>query len=253
MVHLQALPGTPLYQGSVKGVIEAAIREATLYKEAGLDGIMLENMHDTPYLKREVGHEISTIMSIIGYEVKKSTGLPIGLQILAGANKAALAAAHSAGLDFIRAEGFVFGHLADEGLIESDAGALLRYRKMIEAEDILILTDIKKKHSAHALTSDVDIVETAQGAAFFRSDGLVITGSSTGKAADLEEVKTVKQATNLPILIGSGINPDNAQSYLNICDGLIVGSWFKKDGYWANPIDPQKVKSMVIQLQKEDK
>jgi predicted TIM-barrel enzyme len=56
-----------------------------------------------------------------------------------------LAAANSAGLDFIRTEGFVFAHVADEGLIESDAGELLRYRKQIDGENILIFTDIKKK------------------------------------------------------------------------------------------------------------
>jgi len=49
-------------------------------------------------------------------------------------------------LQFIRAEGFVFAHAADEGIIESDAGSLLRYRKAIEADDVMILTDIKKKH-----------------------------------------------------------------------------------------------------------
>lgn len=50
------------------------------------------------------------------------------------------------GLDFIRAEGFVFSHVADEGLMNACAGELLRYRKHIGAEHIQIFTDIKKKH-----------------------------------------------------------------------------------------------------------
>lgn len=49
-------------------------------------------------------------------------------------------------MDFIRAEGFVFSHVADEGFMNSDAGELLRYRKMIDAENVAIFTDIKKKH-----------------------------------------------------------------------------------------------------------
>ena len=50
------------------------------------------------------------------------------------------------GLNFIRAEGFVYSHVADEGLINACAGDLLRYRRQINAEHIHIFTDIKKKH-----------------------------------------------------------------------------------------------------------
>lgn len=50
------------------------------------------------------------------------------------------------GLDFIRAEGFVFSHVADEGLLNACAGDLLRYRKQIGADGVQIFTDIKKKH-----------------------------------------------------------------------------------------------------------
>jgi len=189
MIHVDALPGTPNYNDNVKNIINKAKAEAAKYKNAGIDSIVIENMHDIPYLKRNVGPEITTLMSIIGYEVKNATDLPCGIQILAGANKEAVAAAHSAGLDFVRAEGFVFGHVADEGIIESDAGELLRYRKQIGADDILIFTDVKKKHSSHSITSDVDVVESAKAAEFFLSDGVVVTGASTGTEANIEEVK----------------------------------------------------------------
>ena len=64
-----------------------------------------------------------------------------------GSNKEALAVAHASGADFIRAEGYVFSHVADEGWMDSCAGELLRYRKMIDAERVMVFTDIKKKHS----------------------------------------------------------------------------------------------------------
>lgn len=54
--------------------------------------------------------------------------------------------AKACGFQFIRAEGFVFGHVADEGFISSDAGELLRYRRSISADNVLVFTDIKKKH-----------------------------------------------------------------------------------------------------------
>jgi len=184
-------------------------------------------------------------MSIIGYEIKKRTELPIGIQILAGANIASMAAAHAAGLDFIRAEGFVFGHLADEGFMQSDAGYLLRYRKKIGADDILVLTDIKKKHSSHSITNDISIEQTAEAAEFFMSDGIVITGASTGSQADLEEIKSVRKMTKLPIIVGSGININNIDDYYKYCDSFIVGSYFKRKGSWKYGVDKTKVKNFM--------
>jgi len=245
VIHVSALPGTPNYKGSVKQIIDLAKKEALLYKGNGIDAIAIENMHDVPYLKRKVGPEITSLMSVIGYEVKNLTNVPCGIQILAGANKEALAVAHSAGLDFVRAEGFVFAHVADEGIMESDAGELLRYRKQIGAENILIFTDIKKKHSSHSITADVDIIETANAAQFFLSDGLIITGSSTGKEADIEEVKKVKEEIDIPVIIGSGITKENIKKYFPISDAFIVGSSLKKKGLWMNEVDDKRVKDLL--------
>ena len=248
MIHLQALPGTPKFAGNVNQIIQKALDEAHIYQQAGIDALMIENMHDVPYTKNDVGHEISSLTAVISYLIKQETGLPLGIQILAGANKAALAAAYSAGADFIRAEGFVFGHLADEGYIDSQAAELLRYRKNISAEHIAIFTDIKKKHSSHALTSDLDIAEMAHAADFFLSDGLIVTGMHTGDTADINELQKVKSATNLPVLVGSGVNLDNVKDYLAVADALIIGSYFKKDGYWANDVDKDKVRALMTKV-----
>ena len=241
MIHVAALPATPKNTKSPKQIIESAVQEALIYQNAGIKMLMIENMHDIPYLNSIAGHEISSLMAIIGHEIKRQTGLYCGIQILAGANKAALASAHAAGMDFIRAEGFVFGHLADEGYIDASAGGLLRYRKQIGAGNIMVFTDIKKKHSSHAITSDVSIEETAKAAEFFLSDGLIITGKSTAEKADIKELTKVKNAVSLPVLIGSGITDMNISDYYQLADGFIVGSYFKKDGKWQNPPDPERI------------
>ena len=144
MVHVQALPGTPGYAGEVQAIVDAALRDADTLKRAGVDVLLLENMHDLPYLRRDVGHEVSSVMAVAGYLIKNAFNLPTGIQVLAGANKAALACALASKLDFIRAEAFVYGHVADEGWMDAQAGPLLRYRKQIEAQHIGIYCDIKK-------------------------------------------------------------------------------------------------------------
>lgn len=245
MIHLPALPGAPAYSGNWEQVVYQSLSDAEAYREAGVDAVMIENMHDVPYLKGKVGPEVSASMAVLGHSIKQATALPVGVQVLAGANQAAVAVAKAAGLDFIRTEGFVFAHVADEGLIESDAGTLLRYRKAIDADHIPIFTDIKKKHSAHAITQDVDIAETAQAATFFLSDGLIVTGLHTGQPANLDDLARVREATPLPVFVGSGITLENAAAYLQYADGLIIGSYFKKEGYWGNPVDGQRVRRFM--------
>ncbi len=245
MVHLKPLPGTPLYDNNWQEVIKIAIDEANILQNEGFNAIIIENMHDVPYLNRNVGPEIISAFATIGTILKNQIKIPIGIQILAGANKEALAVAKTANLDFIRAEGFVFSHVADEGLMNSDAGELLRYRKMIDANNVKIYTDIKKKHSSHSITKDVSISEMVKAAEFFLSDGIIITGKSTGEPADVKELKQVKKTTDLPVFIGSGITEENLSEFWDYADGFIVGSYIKEFGYWKNSLSLKRIKKLV--------
>ncbi len=254
MVHVGALPGTPRSLLSVDELANKALEEALIYQEEGVDAVMIENMHDLPYMNRDIGPEITASMAVIACRLKKSLNLPLGIQILAGGNHESLAVAHAADLDFIRAEGFVFSHIADEGFMDGCAGPLLRYRKNIGAEGIAIFTDIKKKHSSHALTADLDAVEMAKTALFFMSYGIVVTGTSTGQPVDIEELKRIDAEVDIPILIGSGITPANLSQYWDLANGFIVGSCLKEDGYWGNPVDRTRVRcfmSLVKRLREE--
>jgi len=249
VIHVGALPGTPSSRKGGAEIAEDAVREARVYEAAGFHGLAIENTHDRPYLKSSVGPEIVAAMAVVGCEVRRAVSLPLGIQILAGANLAAVAVAHACGARFVRVEGFVFAHVADEGLIESSAGALLRYRRAIGADNVRVFADIKKKHSAHAITADVDIVETAKAAEFFQADGVIVSGVSTGEPADVGEAEAVSGAVSIATLIGSGITPENMGRYAR-ADAFIVGSSVKKDGQWANPLEEKRVVAVVRAFEK---
>jgi len=249
VVHVGALPGTPEAHEPLAAIVDRAAHEARIYHEHGFHGLMIENMHDRPYLKGSVGPEIVAAMTAIGREVRRAAALPLGVQVLAGANLEAMAVAHACGAAFVRAEGFVFAHVADEGIIESSAGRLLRYRKAIGAEAVRVFVDIKKKHSAHAITSDVDLVETAHAAEFFLADGLIVTGVATGRAADAAEVRAVAESAGIPTLVGSGITADNVADYA-AADAYIVGSWLKAGGQWTSPPDPARCDALRAAVDK---
>src|SRR5882724_10745794 len=231
-IHVGALPGTPSNVRGVAAIAEQAVNDARTYATAGFHGLIIENMHDRPYLKRSVGPEIGAAMAVIGAEVRRAVPLPLGVQVLAGANQWALAVAHACGASFVRVEGFVFAHVADEGIIESSAGSLLRYRRAIGADRIRVFADVKKKHSAHALTADVSLVETARAAEFFLADGVIVSGIATGHPADASEVRSVAGAVGVPTLVGSGVTRNNLEDYGD-ADALIVGSSIKHGGVWS--------------------
>ena len=245
VIHVGALPGTPRASKSVAELVSQAKEEARVYRECGVDGVIIENMHDVPYLKGEVGPEIVAAMTAIGIEVKTECRLPVGIQILAGANIQAMAVAHAASLDFIRAEGYAYAHVADEGLIEASAAKLLRYRKMIGAERVQVWTDVKKKHSAHAITADVSLGQTAETVEFMGADCVIVTGSVTGEAPQIADVNEAKTHCHLPVFLGSGISEANIDQFYNEADGFIIGTYFKVDGLWSNTIDPTRVTQLM--------
>ena len=244
VIHLQALPGTPANKLEVAAITSTAAEEARVYQNAGFHGLIIENTHDRPYLKASVGPEIVAAMAVVGAEVRRAVALPLGIQVLAGANTSALAVALACGATFVRVEGYVFAHVADEGIIESSAATLMRYRRAIGADHIRVFADVKKKHSAHAITDDVDIVETAKAAEFFVVDGVIVSGVSTGNPADPEEVRSVGQAVSVPTLVGSGITLENISQFSG-ADAFIVGSSIKERGLWSNPIDIERVQALV--------
>ena len=250
MVHLPALPGTPRGRLPVAVIAEQAVREARAYAATGFHAVMIENMHDRPYLNRAASPEVVAAMAVAGRDIRRAVKLPLGIQVLAGANREALAVAHACGAAFVRVEGFVFAHVADEGLIESDAGELLRYRRAIGAEGVRVFADVKKKHAAHALTADVDLAETARAAQFFLADGVVVTGPATGRAADPKEVRSVRGAVEIPLFVGSGVTSDNIGGYEE-ADGFIVGSSVKRGGRWTAPPDPRRLAALVRAFERQ--
>jgi len=249
MVHLQALPGSPQSEKTPQQIIDIAVDEARKLAEFGFDAILIENMHDTPYMLRDVGPEIVAAMTVATQAVIDAVDLPIGVQILAGANKAALAVAHATGAHFIRTEGFAFASIADEGLMDvADAGPLLRERRRINAEHIAILADIQKKHSSHALTADLSIGDHARGADFMGADGVIVTGSHTGHAVDMDQLRQVRGATELPLLVGSGVTPENVKDIFKFADAAIVGSSIKQGGNWSNQLDSKRCIELIDSL-----
>ncbi len=245
MIAVLPLPGSPLYDGGDQKVIDQALADLEVYKEAGVDSILLENDHDLPYIQPPLDEKGVTLMTKIAKEVRGRFNGPIGIQMLEAANITSLEIAAKADLDYIRVEAFVFAHVGGSGIINGSAGKILRRRKELEAEHIKVFADVKKKHGSHSLTIDLDIKDEIMQAEFFLADGVIVTGQFTGMNPDKNDLIKAKSATKLPVLIGSGMTAENIEDYLPLADGFIVGSYFRKDGKFLEKLEPGRLNKFV--------
>jgi uncharacterized protein len=245
MIAVLPLPGSPLYDGDDQRVIDQALSDLDHYKRAGVDSILLENDHDLPYIQPPLDEKGVALMTEIAKEVRNQFEGPVGIQMLEAANITSLEIAADANLDYIRVEAFVFAHVGGSGVINGSAGKILRRRKELNAEHIKVFADVKKKHGSHSLTIDLDIKDEIMQAEFFLADGVIVTSQFTGINPDKNDLVRAKSVTKLPVLIGSGMTPENIHEYLPLADGFIVGSCFRKDGKFLEQLEPERLNQFM--------
>ena len=246
MLHLSALPGSPLYAGSVATVRDAILRDAGLLAEGGVHGLMIENFGDTPFFPGRVPAHVVSHITAIAAEVRRAVPqLPLGINVLRNDGLSALAVAHAVGASYIRVNVLCGARVADQGLLQGIAHDLLRLRAELRAEAIKIFADVDVKHSAPLAARPIadEVDDTLHRG---MADALIVSGAGTGKATDLEKVKLVKSAAkSTPVFLGSGVTPQSMPSLLPHADGFIVGTYFKEDGVSTNPVDPQRVAELM--------
>jgi membrane complex biogenesis BtpA family protein len=244
MLHVPALPGSPQSALSFHEVLDWVLSDAEKLASAGVHGWILENFGDAPFFPRSVPPHTVAFLTAIGCELKRRFSLALGINVLRNDAVSAVAVACAVGAEFIRVNIHTGARLTDQGLIEGLAHETLRYRKML-GRDVKIFADVDVKHSAPVAARDLkDEVEelVSRGCA----DAVIASGTGTGKPTDLGHLKTAKQAAGpAPVFAGSGVDAANLNAVLNIADGVIVGTALKKDGVTTNPVDTERVLTLM--------
>jgi uncharacterized protein len=243
VIHSRPLPGSPEYDGEpMDKIIGFALAEGERYRAGGVDGLIVENHGDIPFAKPDrLGPETAACMAVMTQAVRLATSLPVGVNVLANGAIVALAVAKAAGAAFVRVNQWANAYIANEGIIEGPAGEASRYRAWLRAREVFVFADVHVKHGAHAIVADRGIEELARDAEFFDADVAIATGQRTGDAAAMAELRAISAGTSLPVMVGSGVNPDNVGEIFTVADGVIVASWLKRDGVWWNPVDPERL------------
>lgn len=247
VVHLGALPGSPRGRTSeLREVFAAGVRDALTLSRGGIDGIMVENASDMPFSRpQDIGPETVAALTAACAEIRAAVDVPIGITCVANGVIPGLAVARATGARWVRANQWVNAYVANEGLLDGEAARAMRYRDAIGADDVRILADVHVKFGAHAITGDRSIAEQATDAEWFDADILIATGTRTGSPTSPEEVEEVRTGTHLPVIVGSGLDPDQVEKLFAAADGAIVGQWLKVDGHWWNAVDPARVERLM--------
>lgn len=244
VVHVPALPGSPLSTSPIAACVERAVQDASTLEAGGADAVIVENFHDVPFRPGRVDAHTVAAMTRVCLAVREAVHCEVGVNILRNDALAALGIAAMSGANFIRVNIHTGAMLTDQGLITGEADETLRLRRALQADQVRIFADVLVKHAVPPGPFDLgDAVEDAAWRGL--ADVIVVSGSATGKAASVDDVeRAVRAAGDVPVLVGSGITADNVTDYVPPAAGVIVGSSLKVGSDISSPVDLSRVQTL---------
>jgi len=239
MVHLGALPGSPLYdaEAGIAGLLAGARKDLAALQAAGFDAVMFGNENDRPYEFAVDTASTATMAYVIG-ALRSEIKVPFGVNVLWDP-KGSMAVAAATGAAFVR-EIFTGTYASDMGPWNPDAGAAMRYRDRLGRRDLVLLYNISAEF-AYSLDQR-SLPDRARSAVFSSiPDAILVSGTITGEAAALSDLEAVKKVLpDTPVFANTGVKHATVADVLKIADGCIVGSSLKVDGNTWNAVDPER-------------
>jgi membrane complex biogenesis BtpA family protein len=239
MVHLPALPGTPLYDAAagLEGLVAAARADLGALQAAGFDAVMFGNENDRPY-EFDVDRATTATMAFVIGRLRGEIAVPFGVDVLWDP-MSTIALAAATGAAFVR-EIFTGTYASDMGPWTPDAARAMRYRDRLGRRDCLMLYNVSAEF-ADSLDRR-PLPDRARSAVFSSiPDAVLVSGQITGEAARMEDLEAVKAALpGTPVLANTGVKHETVAEVLRIADGCVVGSALKVDGNTWNPVDPDR-------------
>ena len=249
MVHLDALPGAPKFDGDREAILERARADARALEDGGVDAVMVENFGDAPFYPDDVPKHVVASMTKATAAVADEVDLPVGVNILRNDAMADLAVAQATGADFIRVNIHTGARVADQGIIEGKAYETMRERDRLGA-DVKVFADHDVKHSAAIAADDFTAESFADNVERGMADATVVSGMGTGHAVDRDDLQRASDrreefGLDVPLFVGSGVTPETVGDILDIADGVIVGTSLKGGDSSGDPVSVDATRELV--------
>lgn len=243
MVHLLPLPGTLHYGGAIQPIINRAVQDARTLERAGFDALIVENVNDAPFEGEKMTPFQIAALAIVCDHVRRNVEIPVGIDAC-GESIEGLIIGSMTGVSFVRIPYFVDIRIGQYGVIQPNGAQAVMTRKRSGLEHIRILADVQVKHT-YPLCREIPVEASAHWAKAVGADAIIVTGLATGMETSVETMQRVKNAVELPVVVGSGMNTRNAAKQFEICHGAIVGSALKENGDLRNPVDEALARAFI--------
>ena len=246
MVHLPALPGTPLFDanGGMAAIRDWAKRDLDALQTGGIHAVMFCNENDRPYRLDADAACVAALTDVVA-SLRSELSVPFGVNLLWDP-LATIAVAAATGAAFCR-EIFAGAFAGDFGLWVRSAGDAWRYRRQLGAEHIRLLFNINAEFAAPIAPRPIG--EVARSVVFSSSpDAVCVSGGITGQSVEtstLGQVHAAIKDAGVPILVNTGFKASNAKESLHYADGAVVGSSLKVDGVTWNRVDRARVVELM--------
>ena len=250
-IHLLPMPNTPLYtEGDYERSIEKALKDAEALIKGGADGCIIQtvdgifpNTDDADYVR-------VACMSVVGNEVRRMAGpdFKVGVQILWNCITPSLAAAKACHADFTRCTALTGTTQSAFGPIVAEPLKVQNYRAHIGAQNVAMIAEIAGYHFLSEGGYDKKrLLGQAKDALTVGANAIEVFHSDE----ELNErmVLDLKEAFNVPVVLGGGTNIENAARRLKYADCAIVGTCFEK-GNWGGPVQRDAVRDYVAGVRK---
>ncbi|MEK6898573.1 MAG: BtpA/SgcQ family protein [Nanoarchaeota archaeon] len=201
------------------GKIKRALDELGIYEEEGVDGAIIEDYHGN----------YSNLLDALQQSER-------GFKIVRGVNYL-----HNPyeGFQFAANYGAKFVQFDNvSGGIDFSTLGLLRGK----FPNISLLGGVRFKYTKDTGNSLEKDLTLAMGIC----EAIVTTGEGTGIETPTDKLRAFKyHLGDFPLVVGAGVNAKNAYEQLRVCDGAIIGSYFKPNGDTQMPVDRIRVRELM--------
>jgi len=244
VVHVGPLPGSPRYSGGFQEVLSEALDNAKKLEDGGVNAVIIENFYDAPYPKNKADEATIASMAIIVSEVVKALSIPVCVNILRNCGVDSVTVVAVAEASFIRVNALSQTIVGDQGIMEPISHELFQRMRYLNYYPE-VFADVDVKHGMPLVKRPIKVV-AREAVERGGARSIIVTGIATGSPPEVEDVRKVKESVEVPVLVGSGINPSNVCKYLAFADGAIVGTYFKE----GRLISKSRVQKLIEALRK---
>jgi len=206
--------------------VSRALEEMAIYQEEGVSGVIIEDYHGSP----------EDVVETLRQSSSQNFNLVRGINVLRNPYSA-----------FELADRFGSKFIQFYSVQTQELNLELYQTQREKYPNVAVFGGVGFKYVAP--TGNPLEKDLSEGRS--RCEAIVTTGSGTGIATPTEKLEEFKRLLgDFPLIVGAGVNLDNAYEQLGTTDGAIIGSYFKPQGNTQLPIERQRVKSLMDVVRK---